>query len=217
VPACNACNGHKSELEHYLTAVLAFGGRHADAAVNLQTMIPKRLEKNAKLRRSLVDGFTGEKISLESGRIEDLFVLISKGLLWYHWQSILGSGDCAAATVFQDAGAAPLNYALSKLKPRGRVSGNLGEGTFMYEGLQTIDSPNSTLWRFLVYGGLRFGDSQNSREGASLIFAATGPRALMPTFWATVFRDNPRPLQDTFDIVIKIAHRQGLRLCAPPD
>jgi hypothetical protein len=36
VPACGPCNATKAILEHYLTAVLAFGGRHADAAANLQ-------------------------------------------------------------------------------------------------------------------------------------------------------------------------------------
>jgi hypothetical protein len=31
VPACRPCNKDKSDLEHYLTAVLLFGGRQADA------------------------------------------------------------------------------------------------------------------------------------------------------------------------------------------
>jgi hypothetical protein len=31
VPACIRCNRDKSDLEHYLTAVLLFGGRHANA------------------------------------------------------------------------------------------------------------------------------------------------------------------------------------------
>jgi hypothetical protein len=40
-PACNACNGEKSALEHYLTTNLPFRGRHRDPVVNLQTMVPK--------------------------------------------------------------------------------------------------------------------------------------------------------------------------------
>jgi|ERR1700722_1420649 len=30
-PACKACNDEKSRMEHYLTAVLPFGGRHDQA------------------------------------------------------------------------------------------------------------------------------------------------------------------------------------------
>jgi hypothetical protein len=188
VPACDTCNGEKSELEHYLTAVLPFGGRHPDASVNLETMVPKRLQRNAKLRTRLAEGYTREKIPLESGRIERFFVLIAKGLLWHHWQSILGADDCAAATVLQPAGAAPLDQILSKLRPCDRVRVNLGEGTFIYEGLRTIDSPQSALWRFLIYGGLSFAEnSRDPSEKASLIFAVTGPRTLLPNFWKTVF------------------------------
>ena len=36
VPACKQCNDEKSRLEHYLATVLPFGGRHADASVNLE-------------------------------------------------------------------------------------------------------------------------------------------------------------------------------------
>ena len=49
VPACEGCNHEKSKLEHYLTAVLPFGGRHTDSAQNLSTLVEPRLAKNAKL------------------------------------------------------------------------------------------------------------------------------------------------------------------------
>jgi|SRR6516165_636442 hypothetical protein len=51
VPACDKCNNEKSRLEHHLTALLPFGGSHADALTNLETMVPKRLAKNARLHR----------------------------------------------------------------------------------------------------------------------------------------------------------------------
>lgn len=43
VPACKLCNSAKSRLERYLTTVLPFGAKHADAGENLATMVPKRL------------------------------------------------------------------------------------------------------------------------------------------------------------------------------
>ena len=57
VPACKRCNGEKAQLENYLMVVLPFGARRTDAAVNLQTTVPKRLGKNRKLHEELAKGF----------------------------------------------------------------------------------------------------------------------------------------------------------------
>jgi hypothetical protein len=58
VPACAARNGAKSSLEHYLTAVLPFGGRHADGMAHLTEMVPGRLAHNQKLARQLSKGLS---------------------------------------------------------------------------------------------------------------------------------------------------------------
>lgn len=55
VPACDACNGEKSALEHYLTALLPFGARHTFAQESLE-QVPKRLRKNQRLHRELGRG-----------------------------------------------------------------------------------------------------------------------------------------------------------------
>lgn len=55
-PICTQCNNEKSKLEHYLTTVLPFGGRHASSAENLGSIVPKRLARNAKLHRELAIG-----------------------------------------------------------------------------------------------------------------------------------------------------------------
>jgi hypothetical protein len=55
-PACAKCNGEKSKLEHYLTTVLPFGARHAQAMDNMQVNVPGRLAKNQKLHRQLQNG-----------------------------------------------------------------------------------------------------------------------------------------------------------------
>ena len=52
-PACDDCNGKKSRLETYLSAVLPFAGRHAQAVENLAMGVPKRLDKNRKVSREL--------------------------------------------------------------------------------------------------------------------------------------------------------------------
>jgi hypothetical protein len=58
VPACAACNGAKSQLEHYLTAVLPFGSQHADGLAHLSGMVPGRLARNQKLARRLSAGLS---------------------------------------------------------------------------------------------------------------------------------------------------------------
>jgi hypothetical protein len=186
-PACNRCNGEKAKIEHYLTTVIPFGGLHRDASAILRTMVPKRLERNSKLRRHLERGFTGEKIPLEPGQIERLFAFISKGLLWHHWRTVLEVDDGVAVTMIQAAGVAVINNTLARLKPKDHIYADLGEGTFIYEGIQTIDSPRSTFWRFLMYGGACFADSSRDPDGRnSLILAVTGPKSLMPQSWTQV-------------------------------
>jgi ribosomal protein L40E len=52
-PACRKCNEAKSKLEHYVTAVLPFGGRHPQAGENLLKMVPRRLDKNRRLGQEM--------------------------------------------------------------------------------------------------------------------------------------------------------------------
>jgi hypothetical protein len=54
-PVCRKRNGAKSKLEHYLTAVLPFAGRHEQAADNLMQNVTRRLPKNRKLSKDIVD------------------------------------------------------------------------------------------------------------------------------------------------------------------
>ena len=104
VPACKACNNAKSRLEHYLTAVMPFAGRHADSGINLDLMVPKRLASNNKLHAALAQGadtfFTsrnGEPWSTEmilpfdGEQLLALFEYISKGLAFLHWEIYLPS------------------------------------------------------------------------------------------------------------------------------
>jgi hypothetical protein len=157
-------------------------------------MVPKRLERNLKLRDSLRAGYDGDKIPLEPSRVEPLFVFIAKGLLWHHWEIVLAANDCAAATVVHADGTDLLSYIFSRMNPRNRVDMNLGDGTLIYEGIQATDCAQFSLWRFLIYGGLCFAEESRDPHGKhSLIFAVTGPGALLPRFWASVFKEELQP------------------------
>ena len=102
VPARERCNNEKSRPKHYLTAVLPFGGRHADVLTNLQELVPGRHAKNAKLHRELAHtrGLTlteerpGRRVPtmtlpLDSDLLHTLFGFVAKGLLWHHRAVVL--------------------------------------------------------------------------------------------------------------------------------
>ncbi len=105
VPACAACNGEKSTLEHYLTAVLPFGGTHEDAHEALSEMVPPRLEKNTKLKNILSGGLVEDwreengvlvpamTVPFDSDRASELFRFITKGLLYHHWGMVLDNAQ----------------------------------------------------------------------------------------------------------------------------
>lgn len=67
VPACQPCNNAKSELEHYLSAVMPFGGRHDDSRRTLLELIPRRLAKNRKLLDLLRSGWSEALKALGGG------------------------------------------------------------------------------------------------------------------------------------------------------
>jgi hypothetical protein len=134
VPACRNCNNKKAAAESYLMTVLPFGAKNADATAILSKMVPRRLEKNAKLRRKLVRGYDrsgGTSIPFDHRPLIELFSMIAKALAYQHFDVRLGEGFSATAAVFMDQAMPDFERLLSIGK---RVEGNLGEGTFKYVG-----------------------------------------------------------------------------------
>lgn len=187
VPSCKQCNNEKSTLEHYLTALLPFGGRHSDAHENLATMVPRRLAKNAALWRSLAEN-QGYVIRLEDGiyqrvmslafQSEDLkrlFVLITRGLAWYHWKVLLTEEHRVCALLPSDHGR-QLFDRFFRTKALQRVAIDLGKGAVRYEGVQTGSDAQIIAWRFQVYGGLVLaGDPNVPGATTSEIWTFSGP------------------------------------------
>jgi hypothetical protein len=182
VPACQLCNNEKSHLEDYLMVVLGFGAKHTDAAVNLDTQVRRRLENNLRLKRELAAGYDssgGATIPFDHRKLEALFAMIAQGLAWHHWGVLLKTGFGAVAALFNDAGEPFFAQMLSGWRTPIRVSANLGNGTFAYEGAQATDVPEATIWRFQMYGGITFGGDPAVPGPASLAVAVTGPNALI--------------------------------------
>jgi hypothetical protein len=186
VPACSVCNGEKSALEHYLTAVLPFGARHEGAVTNLKKMVPKRLAKNVKLHRTLRDNsgrIWGEErgiqlpvstLPVDPTKLQQLFGLIVRGLVFFHWGNYLKREDKVQVFALTRAGEKTFDE-LFRRDVAPSVNVDLGHGTFRYEGAQHVDCPQITVWRFQIYGGVKFGDSQKPGEVSAWFGARSDP------------------------------------------
>jgi hypothetical protein len=195
VPACKRCNNRKSELEAYLMTVLPFGAKNADAAEILAKLVPPRLENNAKLERKLRRGYErsgGTAIPFEHKPLEELFAMIAKALAFQYFGVRLGSGYSSIASLFTNEGEEFFAGMLSSGKEH--VSGDLGEGTFRYEGAQNKDDPQLTMWRFEIYGGVDFGGDPNVNGPSSLAIAVTGRSEMIGNlFYSGFLKDRKAP------------------------
>ncbi len=190
-PACKRCNGQKSALENYLMIVLGFGAKHRDAAVNLKTQVAHRLENraNAKILRSLEKGYErsgGTSVPFEHKPLEQLFAMIAKALAWVHFGVRLGPNFSSIASIFTNEGE---RFFERKFANGGNhVTGNLGQGTFMYEGTQAAQYSELTLWRFRIYGGVDFGGDPAVYGPSSLAIAVTGRLEMIHNLRYTSFQ-----------------------------
>jgi len=195
VPACNKCNNEKSGLEHYLTTVLPFGGKHRDALTNLEILTPHRLEKNRKLHRHLAidkqKGWINENglfvprviIPFDGLKLEKLFCFIVKGLIWHHWKILLISDIFVRAGCIMKIAEQLFQNFFNGISKQ-RVNIDLGNGTIRYEGIQSVECPYLSLWKFSFYGGLKFGgDPKAHSEISTLIWGLTGKTKAIPDMW----------------------------------
>jgi hypothetical protein len=162
VPACLECNGEKSQLEHYLTAVLPNVGCHQDAKA-ARSMAASRLAANERLRRELEEGRQISMIRVAPGvaspsttvpfdgdRLLSFFRFAAKGLLWHHWGITLAEAhDVFAGCVIVGSEAQFTQYFAAK--SRAQVREDLGSGTFRYEGTQHVDDPQFSIWKFMIH------------------------------------------------------------------
>jgi hypothetical protein len=189
VPACRECNKNKADLEHYLTAVLLFGGRHADAATNLETEGPRRFAKNQKLGRELAKGcarlWTREPsglvvnaltVPIDGEKVEKLVGFIAQGLMWHHWKAVLGP-DCFVDVLSLTSSGEAAFQRYTKMNANDRVRDDIGEGALVYEGMQGTDNPQVSVWELSIYGGVKM-TSADGKDSMSRFGVLTGPPAI---------------------------------------
>jgi len=187
VRACEACNNKKSALETYLTIILPFGGRHADAIDNLTTQVPRRLAHRANATTSIQLRDGQRQISepgqtpivtsfpIEGEKIGQLFQFIVRGLMWHHWQVLLRPDTEVWAGCLTERG---LNAHRSLLAQHERrcVSRSLGDGTFIYVGQRRTDDLDISVSLFSIYGGIKFASDQQNTNKISLFIGGVTRR-----------------------------------------
>ena len=153
-------------------------------------MVPKRLGKNQKLHKNLAENMTYGLSKRNSGLlnpsmtlpinfdlVSSLFKYIVKGSANYHWGVYLKDDILIEVMSLTAAGENFFEERFFRLNCRARIIETIGENTFWYEGVQGIDCPQITAWKFSVYNGLQLGgDPEAPDELSSLIGAHSGPK-----------------------------------------
>src|SRR6266566_5109870 len=193
-PICAECNNEKSKLEHYLTTVLPFGSRHPDASENLASMVPTRLRRNVRLHRHLKqkqkvvfapdkDGQTEDTIAIpfEGEKLERLFSMIARGLIWYHWHVYLEDGYEVQTRTVTALGLRHYDEVVSQERTRPSQP-EPWQRRVRLRRCQATDDPAITVWKFSVYGGLASYEDEISPEtrGSHLISIAAPSSAFRP-------------------------------------
>lgn len=197
-PACQICNRTKGKFEHYLTAVLPFGGRHTAAVDNLQTNVPGRLAKNQKLNKALLGSTkpawlrengglyqqTG-MVDFDGDKLIALLKFIGRGLAWHHWKVYLRPDDDVSVMLMPGMASAYFASMVSGWRSAQRVNEDLGNGTVQYVGVQAPDPPQLTVWTISMYGGVVLSNDRRKADGeqqsCSIWWVITGPRELNDT------------------------------------
>lgn len=194
VPACQRCNNEKSKLEHYLTAVLPFGGNMAASSRILSEMVPGRLARNAKLHQHLAKNQGSILINrrgvvqmaltvpIEADQLQGLFRYIVRGLAAHHFETILPTDYFVGVGILTGFGESLVGPMLQR-NGRAKVQGSVGGGVFKYAGVQAVDDASLTVWCFKAYGGVTFGgDPGDTTEATPRIWAISSQRELPEIF-----------------------------------
>jgi len=191
-PACRDCNNAKSNLELYLTAVMPFGGLHPQAAENLASMVPKRLDGNRRRKHELAagmkqvwvkagSGLYQRSISLEfdGAKLHSWLGFVARGLAWHHWFVRLRKEHCVTVDISPVSRAAEFQATISSFSCAAKVAGNLGNGTIQYHGIRASDPPELTVWTLWMYGGIMLADEETDScepvETSRMWLMITGP------------------------------------------
>lgn len=190
-PAYRQCNNEKSKLEHYAATVLPFGASHTESRTILSDIVPGRLAHNRKLARELAEGLAAHFVSQDNGRSWDiemtlpfdgvkiarLFQMIARGLAYVEFGIMLPDAECVVHADFLTADGRSFFDRVFEGKGNKTGERNLGNGIFVYDGVQSLESPQLTLLR-MSFGAMLGGDPKARGARVSVVYALTAPRKM---------------------------------------
>ena len=181
VPACFRCNGLKSDLETYLAAVLPVAGNHA-ITEDLREHVGRRIAKNAKLSREIVEGFekrcsvskpNAQATDFRGQVLLDYAAYVGKGLLLHHFVTVLTQDYEARGLAIDAAGQRAFNDMFSQLRQVTKfVEGIHANGALTYRGFAAAEDSCVSSWQVRLYGGLNMGVSSSNYQQGRFDFAA---------------------------------------------
>ena len=94
-----------------------------------------------------------------------------------HWDALLNEKWVPDVTIIKPEGERTVfSTLLEKMGPTPQVvQGNLGRGTFVYEGSRSATLRWFSLWQFTLFGGLQFANSDTPNRSFTKLSAVTRP------------------------------------------
>ena len=118
----------------------------------------------------------GMTIPFDGHAMERLYEYIVRGLVWHHWKVPLGTDVMVRAACLDAVGKKAFEHLLT-LGAADWVSVSLGDGVFVYEGVQAKACQELTVWRMSFYGGVTLGgDPRFPHERCVSAYGITAPK-----------------------------------------
>lgn len=118
------------------------------------------------------------KLPFDGVRTEQLFRMISKGLANWNRHLDLPDEECIVMPSFLSSAGENMFQGLLAMNARTLVEGNLGDGIFIYRGLQAVDDPRLTVWSMSIYGAVVGDDPKVPAEKCVVVYAITAPKCM---------------------------------------
>ncbi len=198
-PSCKRCNEAKSQLEHYLTAVLPFSSNHTTALKSQKEKVNRRLNKNLPLKDKLRSGITDAWFPSKNGAVEKTIAIpfqtdklieyceyIVKGLVWYEWHVIVPKQYVIEVMTLTQHGYSFFRDYIFTLSSDFRYERSFAEGGFAYTCIRNSTDAAFSAWHFSFYEKIHLSeDTDNKVVEFAEICAMAGPptiRSLIDRF-----------------------------------
>ncbi len=191
VPSCGPCNNQKSKLEHYVSAAFLAGSQlHEDGRYVRELVVP-RLAKNKKQMAEVgffnppvwinSDGLPrlALELKVDAAKLLQLMALVVKGLYCFHFQKPLDTRFCPEVFVLPPdkvaASLAPFAQYITHTSPR--ISGDIGNGSFRYEGVRSDAYEAFSIWSMGFHNGIPLHGAGSPPQGIATFLSVTVPTA----------------------------------------